>query len=89
MKADRFNQVLSEATNFDVIRWIHQYNGDNKFIVSCKRRMLSNHPLTNSQFFGLKKCFAYYQINKPAKKPSEKQSEKINAELDSLLNKNE
>jgi hypothetical protein len=84
----KFNQVLSEVTNFQTIKWLHAYSGDNGFISSCKRKMKENYPLSTKQFNGLKKCYAYFLIKKPAKKLSEKQSEKIDVELDVLLNEN-
>lgn len=83
MNNTNFDKVLSEITNSQMIRWIRSYNGDNSFLMGCKRLINNNRPLTPAQLMGLKKCVAYFTINplpKVLKKP-----EKLNSDLDELV----
>lgn len=84
-----YEEVLSQTTMSNVIHWIHNYNGENYFINSCKRIMLSNHPLTHNQIVGLKKCYAYFKVNKSAQKAStDLQIKKINEDIEGILSNN-
>jgi hypothetical protein len=83
MSNNKFNQTLSTVTNIQVIKWIRTYNGDNSFLNGCKKRMVSNHPLTLSQFDGLKRCYAYFLLNPNT---SNKKPEDTNKEIENLIN---
>ena len=75
MKTDQ--QTLSEVSISEIVRFTHNYKGDNEFIVSCKAKMENNYPLSNKQIVAHKKCYAYLKVSNSNNKINNENIEKI------------
>jgi len=72
-----YEETLSEVRISEIVRFTHNYKGDNEFILSCKTNMDNNYPLSNKQIVALKKCYAYLKVSNSNNKINNENIEKI------------